>query len=283
MTLVYQRGYYPGYHYYFNFIAEKVHPNPHRKIQFRGCFMDHHSQDNHSRFFHYIWGQCWWRRIFLLVDLQSKHWLSVLQSFHCSKSKNTEWSKTIKKQLEKVNGGIMKEANDLRLQVTSKNTLFAIDIPKLKPKMSFLASWWCWISWLDIWKQIFKILVLWGYLTLIYFQTSNWKKAIQKSTHANLSCKMFQDDSSNEKKSLLGLCLHTKRHTVDILPYSQLYCFSYWFAEEHNCGMHPYSTKSHMSNMQDCLLQLMQLIQHCHMSSFSTVIINQFYLRRLPS
>ena len=29
-----------------------------------------------------------------------------------------------------------------------------------------------------------------------------------------------------------------------------------------------------MSNMQDQLLQLMQLIQYCHVSSFSTVITN---------
>jgi hypothetical protein len=31
-----------------------------------------------------------------------------------------------------------------------------------------------------------------------------------------------------------------------------------------------------MSNMQDRLLQLMQLIQYCHVSSFSTVITNKF-------
>jgi hypothetical protein len=31
-----------------------------------------------------------------------------------------------------------------------------------------------------------------------------------------------------------------------------------------------------MTNMQDCLLQLMQLIQYCHVSSFSTVITNHF-------
>jgi hypothetical protein len=31
-----------------------------------------------------------------------------------------------------------------------------------------------------------------------------------------------------------------------------------------------------MSNMQDCLLQLMQLIQYPHVSSFSTVITNHF-------
>jgi hypothetical protein len=31
-----------------------------------------------------------------------------------------------------------------------------------------------------------------------------------------------------------------------------------------------------MSKMQDCLLQLMQLIPYCHVSSFSTVITNEF-------
>jgi hypothetical protein len=31
-----------------------------------------------------------------------------------------------------------------------------------------------------------------------------------------------------------------------------------------------------MSNMQDHLLQLVQLIQYCHLSSFSTVITNHF-------
>jgi hypothetical protein len=35
--------------------------------------------------------------------------------------------KPSKNQLEKVYGGIMKEANDLRLQIASKHTLSAID------------------------------------------------------------------------------------------------------------------------------------------------------------
>ncbi len=54
-----------------------------------------------------------------------------------------------KEQLEKVYGGIMKEGNDLWLQIASKNTLSAIDhqgktintnISNVKPKMCFLAS-----------------------------------------------------------------------------------------------------------------------------------------------
>jgi hypothetical protein len=40
--------------------------------------------------------------------------------------------------------------------------------------------------------------------------------------------------------------------------------------------MHPYRQNHIMSNMQDCLLQLMQLIQYCHVSLFSTVITNHF-------
>jgi hypothetical protein len=71
------------------------------------------------------------------------------------------------------------------------------------------------------------------------------KKTIQKSTNWNFSSKLFEDDSNDEKISLLGLCLHTEKHTVDIFPYSQLCCFPYWFAKEHNCDMHPYIMESH--------------------------------------
>jgi hypothetical protein len=40
--------------------------------------------------------------------------------------------------------------------------------------------------------------------------------------------------------------------------------------------MHPYITNHIMSNMQDRLLQLMQLIQYPHVSLFSTIITNHF-------
>jgi hypothetical protein len=54
--------------------------------------------------------------------------------------------KPSKEQLEKVYGGIMKEVNDLRLQIDSKKTFLALIVkakasililPKLKPKMWF--------------------------------------------------------------------------------------------------------------------------------------------------
>ncbi len=48
------------------------------------------------------------------------------------------------------------------------------------------------------------------------------------------------------KKSVCWVCVFTQKgHTVDILPYSQLCYCPYWFAEGHNCDMHPYITESH--------------------------------------
>jgi hypothetical protein len=173
-----------------------------------------------------------------------------LWSFHCSKSKAMNDFEPSKEQLKKFMVELWKKwmtcgcellvkIPNLPLIVKAKPSILIL--PKFKPKTGFLASWWYWIIWLDIYKQICKILVLWGYLTLIYSQTSNGK-AIQKSTNANLSSKLFQDDSNNEKKSVGWVCVFTQKgHTVDILPYSQLCCSPYWFAEEHNCDMHPYS------------------------------------------
>ncbi len=48
------------------------------------------------------------------------------------------------------------------------------------------------------------------------------------------------------KKSVCWVCVLTQKgHTVDILPYSQLCCLPYWFAEEHKCDMQPYIMESH--------------------------------------
>jgi hypothetical protein len=48
-----------------------------------------------------------------------------------------------------------------------------------------------------------------------------FEKAIQKCTNANLSSKLFQDDSNYEKNQFLGfVSSHKKGHIVDILPNS---------------------------------------------------------------
>ncbi len=88
-------------------------------------------------------------------------------------------------------------------------------------------------------------MVLWGHPPFIYSQTGN-----QKSNSEIYQLKCFKQVVwrwfKQWKKSVFWVCVFTqKRHTVDILPCSKLCCFPYWFAEEHNCDMHPYITESH--------------------------------------
>ncbi len=116
----------------------------------------------------------------------------------------------------------MKEANDLRLQIASKKTLPAIDhqgetfntnISKVQAKNvvflplddielvdwtsenKFARFWYC----EDIHHpSILKLAI---------------EKAIQKSTNANLSSKLFQDYSNDKKNQFFGfMCSHKKAH-----------------------------------------------------------------------
>jgi hypothetical protein len=103
------------------------------------------------------------------------------------------------------------------------------------------------------------------------------EKAIQKSTNANLPSKLFQDDSNYEKNQFLGFLSSPKKGTLltsfhihsllvfhtDLQKNTIVTCIL--IEQNHN-----------MSNMQDWLLQIMQLIQYPHVSSFSTVITNEF-------
>jgi hypothetical protein len=102
-----------------------VHHNPYSQIGFRGCFKDHHLQGNHSRFF--------------LEDNVGEDGLSSQSTYKenidcpyykasiAPNQKILNYLKTSKEQLEKVYGGIMKEVNELRVQIASKSTISAID------------------------------------------------------------------------------------------------------------------------------------------------------------
>ncbi len=102
---MYLRHFLPNDLYFLKYTIQQIITNstspPNRctmtRSQFSGWFMDHYSQGNHSRFFLGLWRQCLWRHTFLPVYLQNKQWLSVLKSFHCSKSTATEWLCTIKR------------------------------------------------------------------------------------------------------------------------------------------------------------------------------------------
>ncbi len=126
-------------------------------------------------------------------------------------------------------------------------------------------------------------MVLWGYPPLIYSQTAI-ERAIQKSTNVDLSSKLFQDDLNYKKISFLGLCLHTKRaHCWH--PSMFIACLSSVLICRRTQLWHASSQSKNqiLSNMQDPLLQIMQLLQYPHVSLFSTVITNEligedFYL-----
>jgi hypothetical protein len=116
-------------------------------------------------------------------------------------------SKPSKEQLEEVNGGMMKEANDLRLQIASKNSLSAIDcqgktcntnIAEVKAK-NFVFWPLDDIELVD-WTSENKFERFWNCEDIHHSSILELaiEKATQKST-ANLSSKLFQDDSKNEK------------------------------------------------------------------------------------
>ena len=79
------------------------------------------------------------------------------------------------------------------------------------------------IQLVDCTTSIFLFARLWFYEDIHH--SSILKLAIeeqnQNSTNANLSSKLFQDDSNYEKKSVSWVCVFTQKgHIVDILPYS---------------------------------------------------------------
>jgi hypothetical protein len=112
----------------------------------------------------------------------------------------------------------MKEANDLQLQIASKNALSAIDcqgktfntnIAKIQAKNVFF--WPLDDIRLVDWISENKFARFWYFEDIHHssFLKLAIEKAFQKSTNA---FKMIQTMKQN---SLLVLCLHTKRHTVD--------------------------------------------------------------------
>jgi hypothetical protein len=130
--------------------------------------------------------------------------------------------KPSKEQLEKNNGGIMKEVNELRLQIDSKKTLSCIDgqvksfntnIAKVQAQK--VVFWPLDDIKLVDWTATFFLLARLWFCDDIHHSSIlklAIEKAFQKSTNANLSRELFQDDSNYE--------ITQKGHIVDILPYS---------------------------------------------------------------
>jgi hypothetical protein len=145
--------------------------------------------------------------------------------------------KPSKEQLKNVYGGLMKEVNELQLHIASNNTLAAIDhqgktfntnIAKVQAQNVFVLP----LDDIELvdWTSTNKFARFWFCEDIHHSSILKLaiKRAIQKSTNANLSSKLFQYDSNNEKKQFVGIVSSNKKgHTVDIVPYSQLGCLPY--------------------------------------------------------
>jgi hypothetical protein len=140
--------------------------------------------------------------------------------------------KPSKEQLENVYWGIMKEVNDLQLQIDSKKNLscvnrqgksFNTNIAKVKAQN--VVFWPLDDIELVDWTTTFFYLQDYGFVRIsITHLFSNWqsKKQFRNLPIGICQASCFKMIQTMKKISLLGLCLHTKRRTVDILPYSQL-------------------------------------------------------------
>jgi hypothetical protein len=103
------------------------------------------------------------------------------------------------------------------------------------------------------------------------------KKTIQNSPNWNFSSKLFQDDSNDGKNHLVGFVSSHKKGTLLTSFHIHSFVVFHTDLQKNTIVTCILTSQNHiMSNIQDCLLQLMQLIQYCHESSFSTVITNHF-------
>ncbi len=103
------------------------------------------------------------------------------------------------------------------------------------------------------------------------------EKAIQKSTNANLSSKLFQDDSNYEKNQFVGFLSSHKKSTLLTSSHIHSLLVFHTDLQKNTIVTCILTERNHiLSKMQDWLLQIMQLIQYPHVSSFSTVITNEF-------
>ncbi len=180
----------------------------------------------------------------------------------------------------------MKEVNGLRLKIDSKKTLSCIDrhsksfnanIAKVQAQNVF-----CWplddIELVD-WTTTNKFARSWFCEDIHHSSILKLaiKKAIQKSPNWNFSSKLFEDDSNEEKKQFIGFVSSHKKSTLMTFFHIHSFVVFHTDLQKNTIVTCILTSRNHiMSNMHDQLLQLMQLIQYCHVSLYSTVITNEF-------
>jgi hypothetical protein len=178
----------------------------------------------------------------------------------------------------------MKEVNVLRLQIDSKKAISCIDrqgktfntnIAKIQAQNVFFLP----LDDIELvdWTTTDKF-ARWLFCEDIHHSSilkQAIKKAIQKSNNWNLTSKLFEDDSNDEKNQFVGFVSSHKRGTLLTPFHIQSFVVFHTDLKKNTIVACTLTSRNHiMSNMQDPYLQLMQLIQYCHVSLFSTIITN---------
>jgi hypothetical protein len=163
----------------------------------------------------------------------------------------------------------------LALIVKAKASMLIL--PKFKPKK--------WIFWplddieLVDWTTTNKFATLWFCEDIHHSSILKLaiKKAIHKSPNWNFSSKLFEDDLNDEKNQFVGIVSSHKKGTLLTSFHIHSFVVFHTDLQKNTIVTCILTSWNHMmSNMQDQLLQLMQLIQYPNVSSFSTVITNEF-------
>ncbi len=161
----------------------------------------------------------------------------------------------------------MKEVNQLRVQIASKNTLSAMDhqgktintnIAKLQAQN--VVFWPLDDIELVDWTTAFNFLQDYGFVRNFHHSfilKLAIEKAIQKYKKRNLSSKLFQDDWNDEKNQFVGFVSSHKKGTL--LTSFQIHSLFVFHTDLQKNTIVTYilTARNHiMSNMQDCLLQI---------------------------
>jgi hypothetical protein len=88
---------------------------------------------------------------------------------------------------------------------------------------------------------------------------------------------LFEDESNNEKNQFVGFVSSHKMSTLMTSFHIHSFVVFHTDLQKNTIVTCILTSQNHMmSNMQDQLLQLVQLILYCHASLFSTIITNEF-------
>ncbi len=142
---------------------------------------------------------------------------------------------------------------------------------------------WHWILWMDLHQQIWAFMVLSRYKSNTYSSACHWKgnkKRWNYDTQSSL-VDIKTDDLEQRCNQFVGFV--TSHRKGNVLVSFHIHSFAVFYTEEGpativTCLL---TARNHiLSNMQDQILQIVQLIQYRTSHLFSMTIMNDFIGRR---